>query len=150
MIHNLLVLANLMSKYRRDPVTVTVAKTKTTYYPLWEVTIAGFPRCPVWSRLVTVPTDPLTTFTSPTGPFLSEWAKCQPGNIQDGETYFRSRIWWQMLNVEAKFVFEFLSNDMFISLSFGDIRMWLTDRRTDNTDHYYSWPHIVAGKLKTS
>jgi len=31
-------------------------------------------------------TDPFTTFTSPTGPFLSEWAKCQPGNTQNGGT----------------------------------------------------------------
>jgi len=35
------------------------------------VMIAGPPRCPVWCRLVTVPTDPFTTFTRPTGPFLS-------------------------------------------------------------------------------
>jgi len=48
--------------------------------------IAGPPRCPVWCRLVTVPTDPFTTFTSPTGPLLSEWAKCQLGNTQDGRT----------------------------------------------------------------
>jgi len=41
-----------------------------------DVTIAGLPWCPVWCRLVTVPTDPLTKFTSPTDPFLPEWAKC--------------------------------------------------------------------------
>jgi len=41
---------------------------------------------PIWCRLVTVPTDPFTTLTSPTGPFLSEWAKCQPGNTQNGRT----------------------------------------------------------------
>jgi len=35
------------------------------------------------SGLVTVPTDP---FTRPTAPFLSEWAKWQPGNTQDGGT----------------------------------------------------------------
>jgi len=23
-----------------------------------------------------------------------------------------------------------------------------TDGKTDNADHYYSWPHIVAGQLK--
>jgi len=45
------------------------------------------------------------------------------------------------------FLFEFLSNHISISLSFGDIRVWQTDRRTDNVDHYYSWPHIVAGQL---
>jgi len=46
----------------------------TMYRPSWDVTIAGPPRCPVWCRLATVPTDPFTTFTRPTGPFLSEWA----------------------------------------------------------------------------
>jgi len=35
------------------------------------------------SSLVTVPTDP---FTRPTVPFLSEWAKCQHGNTQNGGT----------------------------------------------------------------
>jgi len=35
------------------------------------------------SRLVTVFTDPLTRTTAP---FLSEWAKCQPGNTQNGRT----------------------------------------------------------------
>jgi len=81
----------------------------TRYRPMWDVTIAGRPaRCPVWlcspflsvklciwrctkctrrnswvSTLVTVPTDP---FTRPTDPFLSEWAKCQPGNTQNGGT----------------------------------------------------------------
>jgi len=34
-------------------------------------------------RYSAVLTDP---FTSPTGPFLSEWAKCQPGNTQNGRT----------------------------------------------------------------
>jgi len=51
------------------------------------------------SRLVTVPTDP---FTRPTAPILSEWAKCQPRSIQNVGPYFRSRIWWQILNREAR------------------------------------------------
>jgi len=55
-----------------------------------DVTIAGPPRCPVWCRLVTVPTDPFTTFTSPTGPFLSEWATCQLGNTQNGRLVLRN------------------------------------------------------------
>jgi len=39
-------------------------------------------------RPVTALTDP---FTSPTALFLSEWAKCQPGNTQIGGTvYFLS------------------------------------------------------------
>jgi len=44
----------------------------TRYPQLWDVTIVGPPWCPVWCRLVTVPTDPFTTSTSPTGPFLSK------------------------------------------------------------------------------
>jgi len=56
---------------------------KTRYRPLWDVTIADPPRCPLWCRLVTVPTDP---FTRPNGPFLSEWVTCQPGNTQNGGT----------------------------------------------------------------
>jgi len=31
-------------------------------------------------------TDPFTTFTGPTGLFLSEWAKCRSGNTQNGRT----------------------------------------------------------------
>jgi len=43
--------------------------------------IAGSPWCPVRYRLVTVPNDLFTIFTSP---FLSEWVKCQRGNTQNG------------------------------------------------------------------
>jgi len=50
---------------------------------LWDVTIAGPTRCPGWCQLVTVSVDP---FTSTTGPFLSEWAKCLPRNTQNGRT----------------------------------------------------------------
>jgi len=60
--------------------------TITRYCLLWDVMLAGPPRCPVWCRLVTVPTDPFTTFTRQTNPLLSEWAKCQPGNTQNGKT----------------------------------------------------------------
>jgi len=56
----------------------------TRYRPLRDMTTAGPPQCPVWCRLVTVPTDPFTTFTRPTGPVLSELVKCQPGNSQNG------------------------------------------------------------------
>jgi len=43
------------------------------------------------------------------------------------------------------FLFEFQSNHTSISLSFGDIRVWQTDRRTDNADHCYSWPPHCGG-----
>jgi len=39
-----------------------------------------------------------------------------------------------------EFLFEFS-----ISLSFGDIRVWQRDGRTDNADHYYSWPPHCGG-----
>jgi len=47
---------------------VDAVTLKTRYRPLWDVTIAGPPRC----RLVTVPTDPFITVTRPTSTFLSE------------------------------------------------------------------------------
>jgi len=56
------------------------------YHPLWDVMVAGPARCPVWCRLVTVPTDPVTTVTRPTGLFQSEWVKCRPRNTQNGGT----------------------------------------------------------------
>jgi len=39
---------------------IIYSSTVTRYRPLWDVTIAGSPRCPVWCRLVTVSTDPFT------------------------------------------------------------------------------------------
>jgi len=33
-------------------------------------------------------TDLFATFTRPTSPFLSEWAKFRPGNTQNGRTVF--------------------------------------------------------------
>jgi len=109
----------------------------------------GPPRCPVWCRLVTVPPNQFTTFTRPTGPFLSELAKCQPGNTQNGGTVWCTsdrksdgRFWiWK-----PGFLFEFSSSHMFISLSFGDIRVWQTDRRTARAITI-AGPHIVAGHL---
>jgi len=58
----------------------------TRYRPLWDVMIAGPPQCPVWCRLVTVPTDLFSTSTRPTGSFLFEWVKCQSRNSQNGGT----------------------------------------------------------------
>jgi len=37
----------------------------------------------------------------------------------------------------------------FISLSFEDKPIRVSNRLTDNADHYYSWPHIMAGQLIT-
>jgi len=79
--------------------------------------IADPPRCPVWCRLVTVPTDP---FTSPTGPFLSEYAKCQRGNTQNGGTVLLIENLMADSESESRVSY---SCHMFISLSFGDIRV---------------------------
>jgi len=71
------------------------------YRPSWDVTIAGPPRCLVWCWLVTVPTEPFITFTSSTSLFLSKWAKCQPGNTQNGRTVLQ--ITNLMANSEVRF-----------------------------------------------
>jgi len=120
---------------------------KTRYRPLWEVTIAGPPRYPVWCRLVTVPTDPFTTFARPTGPFMSEWdptRKYPNWRNRTSDLESDRRFWMGFWIEKPGFLFEFPCNHVSISLSFGDIRVWQTngDRQTDNTDHYYSWlPH---------
>jgi len=54
------------------------------------VTLLKYNELSMWCRLVTVPTDPFTTFSSPTGPFLFEWVKCQPETPNMAEPYFRS------------------------------------------------------------
>jgi len=119
----------------------------TRYRLLWDVTTAGPPRCPVWCRLVTVPTDPFTTFTSPTGPFLSEWAKCQPGNTQNGGTILP--ILYLMEDSESGNPSSYSHFIVTIGLSHLVLEMiacdWQTDRRTDNADHYYSWPPHCGG-----
>jgi len=93
---------------------------------------------------VTVPTDLFITFTRPTGPFLSEWAKCQPRNTQNGLTVLPiANLMAESESGSPVSYSSFLVN-MFMSLSFADICVWQTDRRTDgrmdNVDHYYSWP----------
>jgi len=88
------------------------------------VTIAGRPRCPLWCRLVTVPTDPFTTLTRPTGPFSDRIGKVPTRK----HPKWRNR--WQILNRKA--------------------RIPIRDERSDNADHFYSWPPpIVAGQLIT-
>jgi len=69
-----------------------------------------------------------------------------PRTTQNGKTDCESsvRFWIERPN----FLFKLPSNHMPISLSFGDIRVWQTDRWTDNTDHYYSWPPHCDGPAK--
>jgi len=110
--------------------------------------IAGPPRCPVWCRLVTVPTDPFTTFTSPTDPFLSEWVKCQPGNTQNGGTVLP--IAKLMADYESRSPISYSGFLVIvISLSHSVSKMLAcdrqTDEQTDNVDHYYSWPEHCGG-----
>jgi len=102
------------------------------------VTIAVPPRCPVWCRQVPVPIDPFTTFTSPTGwSFLSEWAKCQPGNTQNGGTVLPIVNLWLILNREhPRLVSEIFACDR------------PTDGRTTRTITI-AGPHIVADQQIT-
>jgi len=119
------------------------------YRPLCDVTIDGPPWCPVWCRLVTVLTDPLTTFTRQTAHFglngrrsatqkHPKWQNCTSDRESDG------RFWIG----RPGFVFEFPSNYMSISLSLGDIRVRQTDRRTTRSITI-AGPHIVAGEIIT-
>jgi len=139
-----------MNQWLQSPVDTTLdtvaghlsSRAITRYCLLWHVTIAGLPRCPVWCQLVTVTTDPFTTFTRSTGPFLYEWAKCQPRNTQNSGTVFPIVNLMADSESGSPFLFKFHSNHRSISLSFGDIHVWQTDRQMDNADHYYSWyPH---------
>jgi len=107
---------------------------KTRHCPLWDVMIAGPPRC----RLVTVPTD---SFTRPTGQFLSEWAQCQPGNAQNGRTVHRESD-RRFCVGKPKFLFVFHSNHRSISLSFRDICVRRTMRTVTIAGH-----NTAAGQL---
>jgi len=108
------------------------------------------PQCPVWCRLVTVPTDPFTIFTSPTGPFRSEWAKRQLGNTQTGGTVLP--IANLMADSELKSPVSYSSFLVTIRLSRLVSEIFACDRRrdrqTDNADHYYNWPPRCGGPAK--
>jgi len=103
------------------------------------MTIADPPRCPVWCRLVTFPTDSFTTFTRPTGPFLSEWAKYQLGNTQNGGTILP--IANLMADSESGSPVSYSSFIITICLSRLVPEIFTCDRQTtDNAHHCYSWP----------
>jgi len=99
---------------------------------LWDVMIAGPPQCPVWCRLVTVPTDPFTTVTRATGPLLSERAKYQPGNTQiDGAILPIANL---MADAESGSPSSY-SRFLAIRLSRLVSEILACDRQTDNADH---------------
>jgi len=116
-----------------------------------DVMTAGLPRCPVWCRLVTVPTDPFTTFTRPTGPLLSEWAKCQPGNTQKGRTVLP--IANPMADSESGSPVSYSSFLVTTCLSRLVLEIFMCDKSDRQTDGqrgpllYIAGPHIVAGQL---
>jgi len=115
-------------------------KESKRYRPLWDVTIAVQPRCPVWCRLVTVPTDPFTTFISSTSPFLSGWAKCQPGNTQNGGSVFPiANLMADSKSGSPVSDSSFLAT-IWLSLLVSEICV-----QTDNVNHYYSWPQHCGG-----
>jgi len=115
---------------------------------VWDVTIAGPPpRCQAWCRLVTVSTDPFTTFTRPTSPFLSERVmKCQPGNTKNGGTVLP--IANLMADPELGSPSSYLPFILTIGLSRLISEIFTCDRETDivcNADHYNSWPPYCDG-----
>jgi len=109
-------------------------KSETMYRRWWDVTIAGPLRCPLWCRLVTVPTAvySLHSLAQPAH-FCLNGRSANPETPKLAERYFRSRIWWQILKREAQVPIRVSYNHTSISLSFGDIRVWQTDRRTTRT-----------------
>jgi len=130
-------------------ITETQCKPKTRHHPIWDLTIAGPPQCPVWCWLVTVPTDPFSTFTSPTDPFLSEWAKCQPGNNQNGRTVLP--ITNLMADSELGSPVSYSRFVVTICLSHLVSDIFAHDRQTDKWTTRTittAGPHIVAGQLK--
>jgi len=116
------------------------------------------PLCPVWCRLVTASTNPVTTFTRPTGPFLSEWAKCQPGNTQNGGTVLPivnlmadsesgSPAFYSSFLVDLTICLSRLVSEIFACGRQTDRQ---TDGRTDGQTTRtitIAGPHIVAGQL---
>jgi len=94
------------------------------------------------SRLVTVPTELL-----PTAPFLSEWAKCQPGSIRNGGTVLP--IANLMADSESGSPDSYLSFLVTIHLSRLVSEIFACDRQTggqtDNADHCYSCPPHCGG-----
>jgi len=118
------------------------------YRPLWDVTTADLPWCPERCWLVTVPTDPFTTSTSPTGPFLSEWANCQPGNTQNGRTVLL--IANLMADSESGSPNSYSSFLVTICLSRLVLEIFTCDRQTDRETTRtitIAGPHIVDGQL---
>jgi len=61
----------------------------------------------------------------------TKWWNCTSNHEYDGRYWIGN----------PKLLFTFHSNNMSISLSFGDICVWQTDREIDSSiDHYYNWP----------
>jgi len=96
------------------------------------------------SRLVTDPTDPFTTFTSTTGPLLSEWVKCQPGNTQNGRTVLP--IANLIADSESRSPVSYSSFLVTIHLPLLVLEIFSCDRQTPRTITT-AGPHIVAGQL---
>jgi len=118
---------------------------------LWDLTIAGLPRCTVWCQLVTIPTEPIPTFTRPTGLFLSEWAECQPGNTKNGRTVFL--ITNLMADSELGSSVPYSSFLVTICLSCLVLEIFACDRQTDTRTTQtitIAGPHTVAGQIISS
>jgi len=102
---------------------MTQTRHKTRYCPLWYVTIAGPPHCPVWCHL-----DGIV------------YRRDDPETPKMAEPYFRSDGRFRSLVSYSSFL-------VTICLSRLVSEIFACDRWTDNVNHYYSWPHNVAGQL---
>jgi len=78
--------------------------------------------------------------------FCLNGQSANPETPKMAEPYFRLQIDGRFRIWKPKFLVAFHSNHRSMSLSFGDIRMWQTDRRTTRTIPIVG-PHIVAGQL---
>jgi len=104
---------------------------------VWDVTIAGPPRCLVWCRL-----------------YGTVYRRKRPENTQNGGTVLlignlRADSESGSPDYYSSFFLVTICLSRLVSEIFVCNRQtdkW-TDRRTDNADHYYSWSHIVRGQL---
>jgi len=91
-----------------------ITSNATRYRPLWDVTIAGPPPCPVWCLTAA----PIAISQAP------------PNRVSPCHGFFHTAD-GRFLIGKPKFLFACHSNHRSILLSFWDIRAWQTDRRMD-------------------
>jgi len=96
-------------------------------------------------------TDPVTTVTRSTSPFLSEWAKCQSRNTKNGGTVLP--IANLMADSESGSPDSYSSFLVILRLSRLVLEIIVRDRQTDKRitqTIIIAGPHIVVGQIKIS